>query len=64
SDASAVFDGTDNGLIKTTEIVFFDIECFALHLELYYHFHISENPIDIDDIVSSTCLNLPKAHTM
>jgi len=38
---NAVFAGTDNGLIKTTETVFFDIERFALHLELYRHFHIS-----------------------
>ncbi|EPB84660.1 hypothetical protein HMPREF1544_08603 [Mucor circinelloides 1006PhL] len=61
---NAVFAGTDNGLIKTTETVFFDIERFALHLELYRHFHISEDPMDINDIVSSTCLNLPETHTV
>ncbi|KAL9538122.1 hypothetical protein PS6_011631 [Mucor atramentarius] len=39
---NAVFAGTNNGLIKTTETVFFDIERFALHLGLYGHFYISE----------------------
>ena len=38
---NAIFGGTDNGIVKTTETVFFDIERFTLHLELYRHFHIS-----------------------
>ncbi|KAL9536415.1 hypothetical protein MBANPS3_012664, partial [Mucor bainieri] len=62
--ANTVFAGTDNGLIKTSETVFFDIERFTLHLELYRHFHISEDPMDIDDIVPPTCLNLPETHTV
>jgi hypothetical protein len=34
---NAMFAGTDNGLIKTTETVFFDVERFTMHLELHRH---------------------------
>ncbi|KAI8643844.1 hypothetical protein BD408DRAFT_414298 [Parasitella parasitica] len=37
---TAVFSGTDNGIIKTTEIVFFEVDRFAPHLKLYNRFQI------------------------
>ena len=36
--ANAVFVGTDNGLVKTTETVYFDLDRFVFHLELYCRF--------------------------
>ena len=38
-----VFSGTDNGIIKTTETVYFDINRFTFHLELYNRFQILGN---------------------
>ena len=35
----AVFVGTDNGSVKTTETAYFDLERFVFHLELYCRFH-------------------------
>lgn len=36
----AVFSGTDNGIIKTTETAYFDIDRFTFHLKLYNRFQI------------------------
>jgi len=42
-----VFSGTDNGIIKTTETVYFDINRFTFHLELYNRFQILGNIVTI-----------------
>ncbi|KAL7325933.1 hypothetical protein PS15p_208349 [Mucor circinelloides] len=60
----AVFSGTDNGLIKTTETVFFGIDRFIFHLELHNRSQILEDPMDTDDAWESWCRQLPPTLTL
>ncbi|KAF1801712.1 hypothetical protein V8B55DRAFT_1473376 [Mucor lusitanicus] len=61
----AVSGGTDNGIIKTTETVFFGIDRFVFYLdELYNRFQTFDDVMDMDDAVDSGCLRLPETHTL
>ncbi|KAI8644375.1 hypothetical protein BD408DRAFT_481351 [Parasitella parasitica] len=69
---TAVLSGTDNGIIKTTETVFFDLGRFASHLKLYNRFQILEDIKDADNADGSNTdetdilehLTLPRALTL
>ncbi|KAG2202176.1 hypothetical protein INT46_007691 [Mucor plumbeus] len=59
-----VFSGTDNGIIKTTETVYFDINRFTFHLELYNRFQILEDAMNTYDTYNLECMKLPLSLTI